>query len=157
MFHISVKSICHAGSFNALRKTRTIRLWRTVLRMSKSYLSETWQHININGTCTDHRPILTRAPQVPKPGPFLFLLYMNDLDANSGDSKGTIFAGDMTLLNARNMKIFSKHGVVESVLNWQAKYSLIVNLDNCQLMCFGSGKSTGFESMEYSSEKQKLL
>ena len=40
-------------------------------------------------------------------GPFLFLLYMNDLDASSGDSNVALFADDTTLINAENINKFS--------------------------------------------------
>ena len=57
----------------------------------------------MNGTPTDNKQIMKGSLQGSILEPFLFLLYMSDLDASSGDSKVTKFADDRTLMSARNI------------------------------------------------------
>ena len=77
-----------------------------IYKLLNSYLSDRWQYIDLNGTCTSKKQILTGVPQGSILGPFLFLLYINDLDKNSGDSNVTMFADDTTLINAGKSKNF---------------------------------------------------
>ena len=85
--------------------------------MIEKYLSDKGQHMNINGTCTDDRQILTGVLLGSILGRFFLLLYMNDLDAFSGDSKVAMFADDTTIMNGGLFKNYSLQEDFESVSN----------------------------------------
>ena len=71
--------------------------------MMKSYLSDRWQYVDMNGKETNQKRITTGVPQGSILGPFLFLLYINNLDSPGGNSKWSMFAYDTTIINAKKM------------------------------------------------------
>ena len=97
--------------------------------MIKSYPCGRWQHVFVNGICSDNKQILTGVPQGSILGPFQFLLYKNDLDTSSGDSKVTMFAGDTTLINAGLICAFSKQNAIDAVSDCLAVNMLNINAD----------------------------
>ena len=109
-----------------------------VLKMIKSFFSDRWQLIKLKGTSTDNKQILTGVLQGSKRGLFLFLLYMNDLDASSGHSKVTRFADETTLKKVGNIEHFSIQQDNELVLNWLVSNNSTVNAGKCKRMFFRS-------------------
>ena len=110
-----------------------------IYKLLNSYLNDRWQYIDLNGTCTSKKQILTGVPQGSILGPFLFLLYINDLDENSGDSNVTMFADDTTLINAGKSKNFSVQEDIDKITSWLIENKLTINVDKCEVMFFGSG------------------
>ena len=78
--------------------------------MMKSYLSDRWQNEDMNGKETNQKQITTGVPQVSILGPFLFLLYINNLDSSRGNSKMSMFANDTTIFNAKKCKFHNATG-----------------------------------------------
>ena len=107
-------------------------------KLLSSYLSDRWQYIELNGTRTDKKQILTGVPQGSILGPLLLLLYINDLDMNSGDSNVTMFADDTTLISSGKTRHFSIQDV-NKILNWLIKNKLTINVDKCEVIFLGSG------------------
>ena len=105
-----------------------------------SYLSDRWQHVFINGISSDKKQILTGVPQCSIPGPFVFLLYINNLDTSSGDSKVTMFADDTTLINGGLTSAFQYERILMQSLSIRlAANKLTINADKSEMMFFGSG------------------
>ena len=73
-----------------------------------------------NGICSDNKQSLTGVPQGSILGLFHFLLYINDLDTRSGDSKVTMFADDNTLINAGLTSAYSVEKDFDAVFDWLA-------------------------------------
>ena len=61
-----------------------------ILDMMKSYLSDIWQYVDMNGKETNQKRITTGVPQRSILGPFLFQLYTNNLDSSIGNSKMSV-------------------------------------------------------------------
>ena len=81
-----------------LQKMEKFILGGPIYDMMKSYLSDRWQYADMNGketSKTDHNRCFTRIL------PFLFLLYIKNLDSSSGNSKVSMFADDTTILKAK--------------------------------------------------------
>ena len=63
----------------------------------KSYLSERYQYVNINGINSPYHPIQCGVPQGSILGPLLFLIFIGDFPQCSTFFKFTLFADDSTL------------------------------------------------------------
>ena len=78
--------------------------------MMKSYLSDWWQYVDMNGKITNQKRITTGFPQGSILGPFLFPPYINNLDSSSGNIKVSMFADDTTIINAKKSKFHKATG-----------------------------------------------
>ena len=103
--------------------------------MMKNYLSDRWQYVDMNGKDTNQKRIKTAVPQGSVLGPFLFLLYINNLDSSSGNSKVSMFADDTTIFNAKKNVSFTRQPEIDSISDWMTSNKLTINIDKC----FGSG------------------
>ena len=107
--------------------------------MMKSYLSDRWHYVDMNGKETNQKQITTTVPQGSILGPFLFLLYINNLDSCSGNSKVSMFADDTTIFNAKKNVSFTMQPEIDLIADWMTSNKLTINIDKCDVMCFGSG------------------
>ena len=107
--------------------------------MMKSYLSDRWQNVDMNGKETTQKRITTGVPQGSILGPFLFLLYINNLDSSGGNSKMSMFADDTTIFNAKKNVSSTMQPEMDLISDWMTSNKLTINIDKCEVMCFGSG------------------
>ena len=107
--------------------------------MIKSYLSDRGQDVDMNGKETNQKRITTGVPQGSILGPFLFLLYINNLDSSGGNSKMSMFADATTIFNAKKNVSFTMQPEMDLISDWMTSNKLTINIDKCEVMCFGSG------------------
>ena len=88
---------------------------------------------------TNQKRITTGVPQGSILGPFLFLLYINNLDSSSGKSKVSMFADDTTIFKAKKNVSFTIQSEIDLISDWMTSNRLTINIDKCEVMCFGSG------------------
>ena len=113
--------------------------------MMKSYLSDRRQYVDMNGEETNHKRITTGVPQGSILGPFLFLLYIKNLDSFSGNSKVSMFADDTTIFNAKKNVSFTMQPEIDLISDWMTSNMLTINIDKCEVV-FWIWKSTSAES-----------
>ena len=92
----------------------------------------------MNGKETNHKRITTGVPQESILGPFLFLLYIKNLDSFSGNSKVSMFADDTTMFSAKYNVSFTMQPGIDLISDWMTNNKLTINFDKCEVMCFGS-------------------
>ena len=112
--------------------------------MTKSYLSDRWKYVDMNGKETNQKWITTGVPQGSILGPFLFLFYINNLDSSSGNSKVSMFA-DTTIFNAKKNVSFTMQPEIDLISDWMTSDKLTINIDKCEVV-FWIWKSTSAES-----------
>ena len=107
--------------------------------MMKIYLSDRWQFADMNGKEKNQKRITTSVPQGTIFGPFLFLLYINNLDSSGGNKKMSMFADDTTRFSAEKNVSFTMQPEMDSISEWMTSKKLTINIDKCEVLCFGSG------------------
>ena len=83
-----------------LKKLRYYGIEGTSLKWFTSYLNQRSQYVELNGSQSDRKIILTGVPQGSILGPLLFLMYMNDIPLTTDHFSYVMYADDTTLLTA---------------------------------------------------------
>ena len=86
-----------------LQKLQLFGIDFATLKWFRSYLTDRKQRTSVNGTISDHHPIVCGVPQGSILGLLLFLVYINDLPTWCLSSTPRMYADDTCLtLSARN-------------------------------------------------------
>ena len=115
-----------------------------IYELIKNYLSNRWQFVEVNEKNTDYRPITTGVPQGSILGPFLFLVYINDLASYvQNNNRIAIFADDTSILKSGQKMESSLQPDLDKMSNWFSYNKLSLNTSKCEVMNFGlSNNST---------------
>ena len=89
---------------------------------------------------TTEKQIVCGVPQGSVLGPFLFILYINDLPTVCNESTLVMFADFTTVVNASNDNNSPLQMDVERVSNWFNTNKLTINYDKCEAVNFGKPK-----------------
>ena len=108
----------------------------SLLQWFKSYLSDRQQRVVLDGHASDWLPVLSGVPQGSILGPFLFLIYINDLPDVVNFSQVALFADDTKLYSKiRNSNDFLKiQHDLNSLYQWSKKWQLSFNASKCKVM-----------------------
>ena len=79
-------------------------------------------------------------PQGSVLGPFLFLLYVNDLSTTCSKSKVTMFADDTTVINAGKRTDTLVREDIKTMTRWFDSNKLTINAEKCEAIHFGRGR-----------------
>ena len=106
----------------------------------KSFLEDRKQYVRLNEIETGKLIVQTGVPQGSVLGPFLFLIYINDLPSSCDKAELAMFADDTTLIKSgkRIDPLLSQE--IKYVRDWFSSNKLTVNPEKCEAMCFGYGK-----------------
>lgn len=119
-----------------MRKLEYYGIRGNVLRLFSSYLSGRRQFVAYQGVESCILPIENGVPQGSVLGPFLFLLYVNDLPDSLVESSCILYADDTTLLTRGG------HGLsdIQIAKNWFSANNLKLNESKTQNILFSSDK-----------------
>ena len=109
-----------------------------IYELIKDYLSDRWQLVEVNQTKTEYQPSSTGVPQGSILGPFLFLVYINDLASYAkNNNKIAIFADDTSILKSGKRTDSLLQPDLDKISNWFSYKKFSINTSNCEVMNFG--------------------
>ena len=114
------------------------------IEILRDYLSDRRQYISHNGVCTEKLKIVCGVPQGSVLGPFLFVLYINDIHLRIGKN-WTMFADDTTILSSKCNSFCSIQSDMGNLSQWFRQNRLSINRDKCEAVAFRRGHP--FESL----------
>ena len=107
----------------------------------KSYLSDRFQYVSINGFNSDSFRLTHGVPQGSILGPLLFLIYINDFPNSSNKLSFILFADDSNLFFSHSDLAFLTDTVnseLKSVVNWFRANKLSLNISKTCYMLFSN-------------------
>ena len=103
----------------------------------KEYLTERFQYVQFNDSCSSKKKIKTGVPQGSILGPLLFLIYINDLPEISRHIKMVMYADDTTLYcNLGDLSEDIINTALTKVSEWLAANKLSLNVKKTKCMVF---------------------
>ena len=110
----------------------------TDLEILRKYLSDRYQFVCENGNHSKNS-VKTGVPQGSVLGPFLFLLYINDLQKVVKDSQIVMFADDTTIVKSGKHTDRELNEDLHRITDWFTASKLTVNIGKCEAISFGNG------------------
>lgn len=130
-----------------LTKLKFYGLGGASLSLLRSYLSNRSQHVELDGTKSDYRSIITGVPQGSILGPLLFTIYINDISRACSSLDSILYADDTTLLISPSKTMSDAvinrrmNNELISISNWFQANKLSLNIDKTKFMIFHRPKS----------------
>lgn len=110
------------------------------LDLLESYLGSRIQQVEINGTKSSGSAVTMGVPQGSILGPFLFLVYINDLPAMVKNNHGIVLFADDTLLifevRRQETNYDEVNSAIERVLEWFTANNLLLNAKKTKCIKF---------------------
>lgn len=125
-----------------LRKLPYFGLNPAACSLIENYLSNRWQYVDLNGSCSSRKRLLTGVPQGSILGPLLFIMYINDIASATKSLNPVLFADDTTLLFSpgRNFHPVNLQNLLNEELSFVAEWfranRLSLNLKKTKFMIF---------------------
>ena len=101
------------------------------LKWFKSYLGNRQQYTIVNGATSELREVQYGVPQGSVLGPLLFLIYVNDISASTGNNKLRLFADDSNVFVISRDPSILKTRMIEVIMNlceWFNANKLTINM-----------------------------
>ena len=125
-----------------LLKIESIGIKGKVLTWLSAWLSNRQQRVVLNGGMSDWVNVRSGVPQGSVLGPLLFVIFINDIDADI-ISKIFKFADDCKVLNKATSVVDTRaiQDDLKKLFEWSLDWQLLFNLDKCKVMHIGSSNS----------------
>ena len=112
----------------------------------KSYLSDRRQYVITKSTSSNKKSIKTGVPKGSVLGPFLFLIYINDVPQYCEKSNLSLIADDTSVYNInRNATNDLSEDIVQLRKWFKPANKLAGNISKCALITFGSKRVPNWE------------
>ena len=111
----------------------------TISEILRKYLSDRYQFVCESGNHSKKFCVETGVPQGSVLGPFLFLLYINDLEKVVKDSQIVMFADDTTIVKSGKSTERKINEDLRRITDWFTVSKLTVNIGKFEAISFGCG------------------
>ena len=111
------------------------------LQLFKSYLDERYQAVKVKNVISAFKPINTGVPQGSVLGPYLYLIYVNELPNISDQLSVCLFADDTTLVfeNYNKYDLFNQGDYgINLFFSWCCANRLSINISKTKMMLFSN-------------------
>ena len=134
-----------------LNKLEQYGISGSLLQWFRSYLSDRYQRVALDGTLSEWLPVTSGVPQGSILGPLLFLVYINDMPEYVGQGSSiALFADDSKLYRPINS---ASHHLLQSDLsglhNWSNDWGMTFNPSKCKVMHMSRKKVCSSASLQY--------
>ena len=124
-----------------IRKLEAYGIRGIPLQLFKSYLSERYQAVRVNGAISSFKMVSSGVPQGSVLGPILYMIYVNDLPYVTDLFSVCLFADDTTLIfeSFNNSELSNKcNAGVALFNNWCCANRLSINFKKTYIMLFSN-------------------
>lgn len=139
-----------------LHKLSKLGIYGNLLDWLKSYLNNRSQIVRIKGNESDPVVVTSGVPQGSHLGPFLFLLFVNDIADNLKFAKILMYADDIKLYIEINSPLDASklQRDLDSIVTWSKTNKLNLNINKCKIISFC--KSSNVIDFNYTVATQVL-
>ena len=120
-----------------IHKLKNFGINSNLLKWIRSYLTDRRQRVVVEGSSSDWLPVASGVPQCSILGPFLFLLYVNDLPSClSSNSTLALFADDSKCYKEITSPddCLTLQQDIDSLLNWSEIWGMSFNTSKCKIL-----------------------
>jgi hypothetical protein len=123
-----------------LKKLKNFSIDENIMRWITSFLTDRRQRVGVHGSFSQWKPVVSGIPQGSILGPFLFLVYINDIvNTCNTESNMYLYADDTKLSRyigeSQDSLILQKD--LDNLNNWIKTWLLKLNIDKCKIMSIG--------------------
>ena len=123
-----------------LRKMEALGISGNLLKWTESWLSDRRQRTVLNGCCSDWSPVISGVPQGSILGPFLFVIFINDIDSCTEHLTVMRKFADDTKLGNRALNLVDctiMQETIDKLLSWADTWCMSFNVSKCKVMHIG--------------------
>ena len=106
-----------------------------------NYLANRQQYVEHDGIRSSTKTLNTGVPQGSVIGPFLFLIYINDLPSVCKNSKISLFADDTTVYNLGRYSEKEITEDIQKMRSWFDMNKLTLIVEKCESISFGRAQA----------------
>ena len=146
-----------------LNKLKGYNVSGPILNWISSFLSERYQYVKINNSCSNKLKVTSGVPQGSVLGPTLFIYFINDLPNVVQNTSIKIFADDTKAYkNIKSEKDVNQlQKAINEMFEWTEKWLLRFNKDKCKILHLGTKNPKndyfiGSEGQQIPLEKTEL-
>lgn len=125
-----------------LHKLRDLGVTGSLGRWIHSFLTGRTQRVSVQGKLSEHSIVRSGVPQGSVLGPLLFLIHVNDIDANLLHASASSFADDTRIrMNVKNVAD-TRHlqHDINQILIWAQNNNMSLNGEKFELLRYGNNK-----------------
>ena len=127
-----------------LHKMQVLGIPNRFVRYTRHFLSRRWTQVEINGTRSKRFLLKQGLPQGSSISPLLFLIFINDLDADlEPETVASLFADDTAVWMAdgkeRGSNRLPMQQEIDKVIKWADRWKMKVNADKTKAMMISTG------------------